>query len=442
MENNNFFIVIEGIDGSGKTELSHRLALLLREQTDKKIRLTFEPHDPSCAGIFIRQVLTKKIRNVPGRTLALSFAANRLDHYVREIKPFLLEGNNRLLICDRYYLSSLVYQSDESHSIEDIMNLNDQTGKPDLTIFLNSSNSTCFKRMKRRAQDKELFEKNLDLIRAKYEQSIDFLRNRGEKVEIIDANLEINSVLNNIIGLLCDYIPELTSFQPVLSKELLPRVFSLDNHSKVSFDQLFEEVKTKSYIGPIVSLDYLESKLEDIKKIIKQRLSILTYNELGSLFLDFIKSFGFSIIEKFPWSDLDAYELEYLLPIDIRQIGVAVLLGENLRYDTITRKTHSLSKRSDFMFIFAPVLSELQSNHYDRGIMKYQDGTETLSPTTHVITQSDFFNLLYVRFINYIYQENFKSFNISKKFLTFIRNEIESNKISKYLTYFKPKKFI
>ena len=132
--------------------------------------------------MFIRQVLMKKIKNVPMRTLALAFAANRLDHYEREIKPFLEEGSEKILICDRYYLSSLVYQTDNEHSIDDIMKFNDKAGKPDLTFFLDASNAKCSERMKRRAQDKELFERNLDIIREKYFKSIEYLKNREKKL--------------------------------------------------------------------------------------------------------------------------------------------------------------------------------------------------------------------------------------------------------------------
>ena len=66
-----FFLVIEGLDGSGKSEISRRLTALLRATMGDRVMLTFEPHDPSAAGLFIRQVLTRKIEATP-RTLALA----------------------------------------------------------------------------------------------------------------------------------------------------------------------------------------------------------------------------------------------------------------------------------------------------------------------------------------------------------------------------------
>ena len=80
------FIVIEGLDGSGKSSASRKMTELLDAQFQNQIKLTFEPHDASCGGVYIRQVLMKKITNFQPRVLALAFAANRLDHCSREIR--------------------------------------------------------------------------------------------------------------------------------------------------------------------------------------------------------------------------------------------------------------------------------------------------------------------------------------------------------------------
>ncbi|MDF1864445.1 MAG: dTMP kinase, partial [Saprospiraceae bacterium] len=111
MSKNSLFIVIEGLDGSGKTTAGRRLTEVLNNTFQNKTKLTYEPHDPSCGGLFIRQVLTKKIKKFDHHVLALSYAANRLDHCCREIEPWLERDDGRIVISDRYYLSSLVYQS-------------------------------------------------------------------------------------------------------------------------------------------------------------------------------------------------------------------------------------------------------------------------------------------------------------------------------------------
>lgn len=164
-----FFIVIEGLDGSGKTEISFQLSELLKNTSNLEVKLTYEPHTTSCAGLFIRQALRHKIKNVNLKTLALAFATNRIDHYQREILPFLEKSENVILISDRYYLSSLVYQvnNDLDLSLEKVMEYNNSVIKPDLTLFLNASDSNCYKRMRERNEKKELFEIRLKNTREK-----------------------------------------------------------------------------------------------------------------------------------------------------------------------------------------------------------------------------------------------------------------------------------
>jgi dTMP kinase len=212
MSNRGFFLVIEGLDGSGKTEISRRLARLLEESAGaENVKLTFEPHDPSCAGLFIRQALAKKIQTSP-RTLALAFAANRSDHVEREIDPFLNSNRaggsqGKIVICDRYYLSSLVYQTSETFSMADIMILNRNVRRPDLTILLNASDEVCYSRMSKRSEDRELFETELRRTRNKYQEAIAFLSQRGEKIVEVNADGAIPEVLNAIVNVLLAHGP-------------------------------------------------------------------------------------------------------------------------------------------------------------------------------------------------------------------------------------------
>ena len=123
MDQKSLFVVIEGLDGSGKSTVAGHLGKAMAKE-DIEVRMTFEPNDDSCGGEWIRDVLKKKIAPVSPKTLALAFAANRLDHCDRKIDPWLNSSNNRILISDRYYLSSLVYQQAKDISIEDLMSLN------------------------------------------------------------------------------------------------------------------------------------------------------------------------------------------------------------------------------------------------------------------------------------------------------------------------------
>lgn len=211
-----FFLVIEGLDGSGKTETARRLTTALRAATpldEERVRLTYEPHDPSFGGEFIRQVLRKEIAVSP-RLLALAYAANRADHLEREVLPFLAGGAGRVAISDRYYLSSLVYQTTPDLSTEYVMTLNAGSRPPDLTVFLDASAETCYQRISRNRPTRELFDERLAEMRHKYEAAIAYLRQRGEQIVALNADGTAEQVLEAVLATLRDHAPAWLAMPP------------------------------------------------------------------------------------------------------------------------------------------------------------------------------------------------------------------------------------
>ena len=109
------FVVIEGIDGAGSTTHAKQLARTL-EGRGREVVLTCEP-TTGPIGAMIRQVLQKRLfvadatgpRAFAWSTMALLFAADRLDHLDSTIVPGLRDG--KVVISDRYDISSLAYQS-------------------------------------------------------------------------------------------------------------------------------------------------------------------------------------------------------------------------------------------------------------------------------------------------------------------------------------------
>jgi len=195
------FIVIEGLDGSGKSTAAKKLATVLESEHGKRVLSTYEPNNPSCGGDYIREVLTKKITRFTPRTLALAFAANRLDHGDRIIKPFLEKGTDRVVICDRYYFSSLVYQSNENFPFSSVMQLNELAQKPDIIFFLNVSNEVCYQRINKRNQPLELFEENMEETRQKYLAALGFLRKtRKENIIEIDGNGTVDETVQQMLA--------------------------------------------------------------------------------------------------------------------------------------------------------------------------------------------------------------------------------------------------
>ena len=125
------FIVIEGLDGSGKTTQARILAARLRRSHNALY--TQEPSHGKI-GTFIRERILYGEKRFPITVEALLFAADRIEHVQNEVLPALAEG--RLVVSDRYIYSSLAYQGSAGLSLEWIETVNQHALKPDLALFI------------------------------------------------------------------------------------------------------------------------------------------------------------------------------------------------------------------------------------------------------------------------------------------------------------------
>lgn len=160
------FVVLEGIDGAGTTTQVARLAERLKKGA-RPVRATREPSDGP-VGTLVRQVLTGRIVLPGGRapgwaTMALLFAADRMDHVESEIVPFISSGG--IMLSDRYDASSLAYQSVSSGrggdaTVDWIHSLNRYALRPDLTIVLDVPPSLAAARREARGEAAQLYEQN------------------------------------------------------------------------------------------------------------------------------------------------------------------------------------------------------------------------------------------------------------------------------------------
>jgi len=183
------FIVLEGIDGSGTTTQAQRLVAAL-VQAGLDARFTCEPSGGP-HGRQIRQLLSPSSDPVSRAwdSLALLFAADRLDHVAREIRPALASG--AVVICDRYDLSSLAYQSATAPAGVDpvpwIRAINQRAPRPDLTLVLDVDPDVAEVRRARRAQPAEIFEQR------ELQRRLAELYSRGEELVPGDRLLHIHS---------------------------------------------------------------------------------------------------------------------------------------------------------------------------------------------------------------------------------------------------------
>ena len=163
-------IVFEGIDGRGKTTLSNMVLNSLVERNFPIVKFN-EPTNFE-TGIEIRRFLRKEISLTREEQIEL-FLLDRKDSLEKNVYPNLKKGNH--VILDRYFYSMAAYQSDETISPEQIleMNLEREYPKPDLVIYLDINPEISLMRTKRRNTN-EHFEnlETLNKVRAAYEKII------------------------------------------------------------------------------------------------------------------------------------------------------------------------------------------------------------------------------------------------------------------------------
>jgi dTMP kinase len=152
------FLVIEGLDGAGTTTQVRLLADALRA-AGRSVAETREPSDGPI-GVQIRQALRRRLTRSDGErlapeTIALLFAADRIDHLVDEVEPALERG--RVVVSDRYVHSSIAYQGAEN-DVDWVVSINARARVADLVIHLDTPVEECLVRIRSRGGEAELFE--------------------------------------------------------------------------------------------------------------------------------------------------------------------------------------------------------------------------------------------------------------------------------------------
>ncbi|MDE2776691.1 MAG: dTMP kinase [Chloroflexota bacterium] len=215
MSNDSFFVVIEGIDGAGKTSIARALNNILRQTLGEKVLLTEEPHNESLMGTEIRSALRRE-RELKPVELAQAFALNRSNH-LKTVIDCHLQREHAVVICDRYLLSSLVYQTRDDITMEDVYQINRWARAPDLTIVLQVSAHVAYQRMDDRGKDaRELFENDLPTRLKKYRAGVELLRGKGQNIITLEGDGELTVVFNDVLDALENGAPPWLRIQPPL----------------------------------------------------------------------------------------------------------------------------------------------------------------------------------------------------------------------------------
>jgi len=179
------FIVIEGLDGSGKTTQATKLAK--RFSQNQNVMLTAEPSQGKI-GTFIRESCLYEDKRLPTEAEALLFAADRIEHMQKEVKPALEEG--KLVICDRYVYSSLAYQGSAGLSLDWIKTINARALRPDFSVFIDVAPERVLERLQRKKSVMETLEtqQKVRAVYLKFVEKGDLVRVDGDKPKEVVAD--------------------------------------------------------------------------------------------------------------------------------------------------------------------------------------------------------------------------------------------------------------
>lgn len=190
-----FFIVFEGIDGSGKTYATAHAAKFLFSKTHRDVVLTREPSFGK-VGLKIRKMLANDHDPAAGAEKYLKlYVEDRKDHLKTTIAPALKAG--KIVVCDRYFMSTKAFQQVQGITLGKIEKLHREMPVPDLTVLLDATPEIALERTEKRGNGNEKFEK-LGFLKKVRQNYLGLARKAGAKAVVIDADQSLQKMLQQV----------------------------------------------------------------------------------------------------------------------------------------------------------------------------------------------------------------------------------------------------
>lgn len=184
------YIVLEGIDGAGKSTQTELLNdwLIGKGYATKKI---VEPTTSDIGKVIRKELLNPESTNdINQQKLTLLFAADRLT-----LKKEILDAKDSkdvIIISDRSFYSSICYQNNSSVDKDWIYEVNLHTPRPDLTILLDLDEKDAITRC-----DKEEAFENIQFLEKTRKNYLDLLKIEKNMV-VVDASDSLDDVQEKI----------------------------------------------------------------------------------------------------------------------------------------------------------------------------------------------------------------------------------------------------
>jgi dTMP kinase len=191
-EKRGLLIVLEGIDGSGK---STQARLLVRRLAARGLHpALFREPTRGKWGRLIREKARRAGSLTPEQELDL-FVRDRRENVERNLEPALAAG--KTVVLDRYYFSTVAYQGAKGIDAGRIRRMNERFAvRPDLVFIIDIEAGRGLARIGGRGRRDELFEREdyLDRVREIFNGF------KGRKFVHIDGNRDIRDISDEILG--------------------------------------------------------------------------------------------------------------------------------------------------------------------------------------------------------------------------------------------------
>ena len=192
------FIVVDGIDGSGKSEIVKMLHNHLFSLNKKyRIMTTREPTNGTY-GKQIREMLVNENDPLSSSKKLMGLFVKDREEHLKTIEPFLDSSNENelnIVLCDRYYYSTIAFQGAQGLDINELIEKNKKFRKPDIAFILDVEPSLALKRIESRKKEKFEQLEFMRKIRANFLQLPKLL---PDSIKIIDSNKNLKEVFGNI----------------------------------------------------------------------------------------------------------------------------------------------------------------------------------------------------------------------------------------------------
>jgi len=210
--NQGLFITFEGPEGAGKTSQINKLKNFF-EKEGKECVITREP-----GGTPVAEQLREIVKHHAGPELivdeaeVLLFAASRAQHVRNLIIPSLEMG--KIVLCDRFYDSTLAYQGfargQEMNFLKTLTSYAICGCVPDVTFLLDLDPEVGFKRTETREETQGKADR-IEAAGLQFHQAVrhGFLKlaeEEPERIQVMDADQEIETLHQQIVGIVKDAV--------------------------------------------------------------------------------------------------------------------------------------------------------------------------------------------------------------------------------------------